>query len=114
MLNGKPENALIRFQNEIIVDLTLSASSVIKRTFGSFSSSNNKAFVTCQSDHVEYRRRNSQQFPIHNHNNEIHYPTNLLGVGLKIITMMVIFSQILLPVMLIYFTRKNSIESKFN
>ncbi|MFV9997967.1 MAG: hypothetical protein AB8W37_10430 [Arsenophonus endosymbiont of Dermacentor nuttalli] len=83
MPNVKPENVLIRFQNEIIVDPTLSAGSVIKQTFGSFSSRNNKAFVTCQSNHVEYCWRNSQQYPIHN--NEIHYPTNLSGVGLKII-----------------------------
>lgn len=84
MLGSQPVEVFIPLPNEIEVSPTLPVGSVIKKAYGSHARGNHKGFIICQSEQIKHQWRNGQQYVILPSSDAI-YPTNLAGIGLKII-----------------------------
>ncbi|QBY43314.1 fimbrial protein [Arsenophonus nasoniae] len=84
MPGSQPIQVFIPLPNEIEVSPTLPVGSIIKKAYGSLTRGNYEGFIICQSEQIKHQWRNSHQYAILPSSDDI-YPTNLKGIGLKII-----------------------------
>ncbi|WGO82453.1 fimbrial protein [Arsenophonus apicola] len=84
MPGSKPAEIFVPLPNKIEVSPTLPVGSIIKNAYGSNARGNHKGFIICPSEQIKHQWRNSHQYAILPLSDAI-YPTNLKGIGLKII-----------------------------
>lgn len=84
MSGSRSVDIFIPLPNEIVVSPTLPIGSIITKSSGSISRSNHSGFIICQSEQIKHQWKNNKHYSMMSSSDDI-YPTNLRGIGLKII-----------------------------